>query len=50
MVGIELQPTLQPDSFETLSLRFVYIVSFIFNVSPVFANVLIHMCMWYAFR
>ncbi|MFS7994466.1 hypothetical protein Hanom_Chr12g01106401 [Helianthus anomalus] len=46
MVGIDLQPTLQPTSFGTLSLRFVFIMSLIFNVSPVFANVLIHMCLW----
>ncbi|KAJ0747320.1 hypothetical protein HanOQP8_Chr05g0188081 [Helianthus annuus] len=45
MVGIELQSTLQPASFGTLSLSFVFIVSLIFNVSPVFANVLIHMCL-----
>ncbi|MFS7944999.1 hypothetical protein Hanom_Chr06g00518771 [Helianthus anomalus] len=45
MVGIELEPTLQPTTFGTLSLRFVFIVSLIFNVSPVFANVLIHMCL-----
>ncbi|MFS7996874.1 hypothetical protein Hanom_Chr12g01135031 [Helianthus anomalus] len=50
MVGTELQPTLQPVSFGTLSLKFVLIVSLIFNVSPVFVNVLIHMCLWYAFR
>ncbi|KAF5800239.1 hypothetical protein HanXRQr2_Chr07g0313761 [Helianthus annuus] len=50
MVGIELQPTLQPASFGTLSFRFVFIVCLIFNVSPVFANVLIHMCLRYAFR
>ncbi|MFS7998122.1 hypothetical protein Hanom_Chr12g01150011 [Helianthus anomalus] len=40
MVGIELQPTLQLASFGTLSFRFVFIVCLIFNVSPVFANVL----------
>ncbi|MFS7915239.1 hypothetical protein Hanom_Chr02g00162931 [Helianthus anomalus] len=50
MVGIELQPTLQPASFGTLSLRFVFIVSLIFNVSLVFANVFIHICLSYAFR
>ncbi|KAJ0740077.1 hypothetical protein HanOQP8_Chr06g0212861 [Helianthus annuus] len=48
MVGRDLQPTWQPASFGTLSLRFVFIVSLIFKVSPVFANVLIHMCLWSA--